>query len=120
MRSSRDPDQLKTLWEGWHAIARPMREDYARLVSLANEGARALGYAETGVLWRSWYDLPPDEFAKTVERLWSQVAPIYPDLQCYARARLNEKYGRCGAAAHRPNPRGPARRHVGSGLEQRL
>jgi peptidyl-dipeptidase A len=93
MRSSRDPDELKTLWEGWHAVARPMREDYARLVSLANEGARALGYAETGVLWRSWYDLPPDEFARVAERLWSQLAPMYRNLQCYARARLNEKYG---------------------------
>ena len=93
MRSSRDPNELKTLWEGWHAVARPMRDDYARMVSLANEGARELGYAETGVLWRSWYDQPPDEFARTVERLWLQLAPTYQNLQCFARARLNEKYG---------------------------
>jgi peptidyl-dipeptidase A len=70
-----------------------MRDDYARMVSLANEGARELGYAETGVLWRSWYDQPPDEFARTVERLWLQLAPTYQNLQCFARARLNEKYG---------------------------
>jgi peptidyl-dipeptidase A len=93
MRTSRDPAELKALWEGWHAVARPMRLDYARLVSLANEAARALGYAETGVLWRSWYDQTPDEFAKTVERLWTQLAPMYRNLQCYARARLNDKYG---------------------------
>jgi peptidyl-dipeptidase A len=93
MRTSRDPAELKALWEGWHAVARPMRNDYARLVSLANEGARELGYAETGVLWRSWYDMPPDEFARTVERLWAQLEPMYKNLQCYARARLNDKYG---------------------------
>ena len=63
------------------------------MVSLANEGARELGYAETGVLWRSGYDQPPDEFARTVERLWLQLAPTYQNLQCFARARLNEKYG---------------------------
>ena len=93
MRSSRDPAELKALWEGWHAIARPMRNDYARLVGLANEGARELGYADTGVLWRSWYDMPPDEFARTVELLWTQLEPMYKNLQCYARTRLNEKYG---------------------------
>jgi peptidyl-dipeptidase A len=93
MRTSRDPAELKALWEGWHAVARPMRNDYAGLVSLANEGARELGYAETGVLWRSWYDMPPDEFARTVERLWAQLEPMYKNLQCYARARLNDKYG---------------------------
>jgi peptidyl-dipeptidase A len=92
MGSSRDPAELKALWERWHAIARPMRNDYARLVALANEGTRELGYPETGVLWRSWYDMPPDEFARTVERLWAQLEPLYKNLQCYTRARLNEKY----------------------------
>jgi peptidyl-dipeptidase A len=93
MKSSRDPAELKTLWEGWHAISPAMRTDYARLISLANEGARQLGYAEAGVLSRSWYDMPPDAFAATVERLWSQLEPMYKNLQCYARARLNDKYG---------------------------
>ena len=93
MRSSRDPAELKTLWEGWHAISPAMRADYARLISLANEGARQLGYAEAGVLSRSWYDMPPEAFAATVERLWSQLEPMYKNLQCYARARLNDKYG---------------------------
>jgi peptidyl-dipeptidase A len=93
MKSSRDPAELKTLWEGWHAIAPPMRADYARLIALANEGARELGYAEAGVLARSWYDMPPAAFAAAVERLWSQLEPMYKNLQCYARGRLNDKYG---------------------------
>ena len=50
-----------------------MRNEYGRLVGLANEGTRELGYADTGVLWRSWYDMPPDEFAQTVERLLTQL-----------------------------------------------
>jgi peptidyl-dipeptidase A len=93
MRASRDPTELKALWEGWHAIAPAMRDDYARLVGLANEGARGIGSRDVSVLWRSWYDMPPDQFAATGERLWSQLAPMYQNLQCYARARLNERYG---------------------------
>jgi peptidyl-dipeptidase A len=93
MRDSRDPAELKTLWEGWHAVAPPMRADYARLLGLANEGARGLGYRDTGVLWRSWYDMAPDAFSAEIERLWAQLAPMYQNLQCYARARLNERYG---------------------------
>jgi peptidyl-dipeptidase A len=85
MKSSRDPAELKTLWEGWHAISRPMLNDYVFLVSLANQGASQLGYRDTGVLWRSWYDMPPDTFAAAVERLWSQLEPMYKNLQCYAR-----------------------------------
>src|SRR5438874_2737190 len=93
LKSSRDPAELKTLWEGWHAIAPAMRTDYARLIELANEGARELGYAEAGLLPRSWYDMPPAAFDAAVERLWSQLEPMYKNLQCYARARLNDKYG---------------------------
>ncbi len=93
LRTSRDPEETKFLWEAWQAIAVPMRDDYVRRTQLANEGARAIGYRDTGELWRSWYDIPPDEFAGTVDRLWSQVEPLYRKLHCYARARLNDKYG---------------------------
>jgi peptidyl-dipeptidase A len=93
MRTSRDPAELKKLWEGWHAITPPMREDYVRLVNLANEGARDLGYTDTSNLWRAWYDMPPEQFASTMDRLWGRLEPLYKKLHCYARARLNAKYG---------------------------
>jgi peptidyl-dipeptidase A len=93
MRTSRDPNELKAVWEAWHKAGAAMRADYARQVSLSNEGARALGETDTGTLWRSWYDMPPDQFARTADRLWTSVAPLYKGLQCYARARLNDKYG---------------------------
>jgi peptidyl-dipeptidase A len=93
MAESRDPAETRALWEGWHSIAPPMKADYAKLVGLANEGARGLGYKDTGALWRSGYDMEPDAFAKETDRLWSQVEPFYKNLHCYVRARLNEKYG---------------------------
>jgi peptidyl-dipeptidase A len=70
-----------------------MRADYEKLVTLANEGARTLGYADTGVMWRSKYDMDPAAFAAMTDKLWSQVMPFYRNLHCYVRARLSEKYG---------------------------
>lgn len=93
MATSRDPRRLEQLWLGWHSIAPPMRADYARLASLANEGAKELGYADTGALWRSKYDMPADAFAAETDRLWGQVEPLYKQLHCYVRGRLNARYG---------------------------
>jgi peptidyl-dipeptidase A len=92
-RQSRDPAELKAAWEGWHSISPVMRADYARLVAMSNEGARGLGYADTGALWRSGYDMDPDAFAAETDRLWKQVEPFYRNLHCYVRAQLNETYG---------------------------
>jgi peptidyl-dipeptidase A len=93
MATSRDPQRLKALWEGWHSIAPPMKGEYARMVEIANEGAKGLGYADTGALWRSKYDMPADQFAEKTDRLWEQVKPLYVQLHCYVRARLSAKYG---------------------------
>lgn len=93
LASSRNPADLKSAYEGWRTVAVPMKDDYAQLVTLANEGSRELGYADTGALWRSWYDMEPDAFAAETDRLWSQVRPLYENLHCYVRTRLNAKYG---------------------------
>lgn len=90
---SRDPAVLLEAWKGWHSIAPPLKADYARYVELANKGARELGFANTGAMWRSKYDMPPDAFAKEVDRLWEQVKPLYMALHTYTRSRLREKYG---------------------------
>jgi peptidyl-dipeptidase A len=70
-----------------------MRDDYAKLAALANEGSVGLGFKDTGALWRSNYDMDPDAFAAETDRLWKQVEPFYRNLHCYVRARLSEKYG---------------------------
>src|SRR5204863_509105 len=62
MAKSRNYDELLDVWTGWHAIARPMRAMYERLVGLANEGSREVGFADTGAVWRSAYDMPPEAF----------------------------------------------------------
>jgi peptidyl-dipeptidase A len=90
---SQDPDELREAWEGWHRISREMKPLYARFVELANEGAREIGFADTGAMWRSGYDMAPEQFQAELDRLWGQVKPLYDDLHCYVRARLQERYG---------------------------
>ncbi len=93
MATSRDPDELRVAWAGWHLIARPMRKDFVRFVELSNQGARELGFKDTGALWRSKYDMPPDDFARELDRLWDQVRPLYVQLHAYVRWKLRQKYG---------------------------
>ncbi len=94
MGENRDPAQLAEMWASWHDnVGAPMRSDYAKEVEIANAGARELGYADVGAMWRSGYDMPADDFAKLVDKLWLQVKPLYDQLHCYTRTKLNEKYG---------------------------
>jgi len=94
MGTSRNPDELKEMWVSWHDnVGAPMRKDYSRLVSIANAGAKELGFADTGAMWRSRYDMPADDFATLTDRIWAEVKPLYDELHCYTRTKLNEKYG---------------------------
>jgi peptidyl-dipeptidase A len=105
MAKSRDPKELAAMWAGWHAVGVPMKPNYARLAELSNQGARELGYTDTGALWRSQYDMTPDQFQAEIERLWTQVEPLYRELHTYVRHKLIEKYG---DAARRPDGMIPA------------
>ena len=88
------PAEFAEMWTSWHDnVGAPMKDDYARMVAIANEGAKELGFADTGAMWRSGYDMSPDDFAKTTERLWQEVKPLYMALHTYVRWKLNEKYG---------------------------
>jgi peptidyl-dipeptidase A len=107
MGESRDPEQLKDVWVGWHAVGAPMRKKYARFVDLSNQGARDLGFKDTGVLWRAGYDMPPEQFSAELDRLWEQVRPLYLSLYTYVRARLSQKYG-----ANVVPPDGPIPAHL--------
>ena len=93
LAESRDPARLREVWEGWHTISPPYKADYARFVELSNKGATELGYPDTGAMWRSKYDMPPDELAAEIDRLWEQLRPLYLSLHAHVRAKLGERYG---------------------------
>ena len=93
MATSRNEKEIRAAWEGWHTISPPIRKDYQRFAELSNKGAKELGFADTGAMWRAKYDMPPDAFTKELDRLWDQVRPLYLQLHAYVRMKLHQKYG---------------------------
>jgi peptidyl-dipeptidase A len=101
INNSRNYEELLEAWKGWHSIPmnfkppdKNMRERYERQTVLANKGAQELGFKDLGAMWRSNYDMPPDDFAKEVDRLWEQVKPLYLALHTHVRASLAKQYGK--------------------------
>ncbi|KRG69860.1 peptidase M20 [Pseudoxanthomonas dokdonensis] len=94
LRNSRDYNTQLDAWQGWHTVSQPMRKDYQRFVELVNEGAKEMGYADAGEMWRSGYDMTPAEIAAETDRLWGQVKPLYEQLHCYTRTKLDAEYGK--------------------------
>lgn len=97
LRQSRDYDTLLEAWRGWRTVAPAMRKDYQRFAELTNEGASIIGHNDTGAMWRSGYDMSAAQFRDETDRLWKQVEPLYQDLQCYARGKMEAKYGEKGS-----------------------
>jgi peptidyl-dipeptidase A len=101
---SRDEAALRAHWIGWRAAARENRPRYTRFVELANQGAREIGFADTGEMWRSAYDMSPAEFEQETERLWQQVKPLYDELHCYVGRQLATTYGKDKVRPGEPIP----------------
>jgi peptidyl-dipeptidase A len=90
----RTPAELAEMWASWHDnVGAPMRGDYQRMIAIANEGSKELGFADLGAMWRSNYDMDPDQFAAETERMWQEVKPLYMALHTYVRGKLSAKYG---------------------------
>ena len=88
------PAEFAEMWTSWHDnVGAPMKGDYVEMVSMANAGAKELGFDDVGAMWRSGYDMSPQEFSAETERLWQEVKPLYIALHTYVRRKLSEKYG---------------------------
>jgi peptidyl-dipeptidase A len=104
LATSRNYDELLDAWVGWRTISPPMRPLYTQLVNLSNEGAREIGHQNLGELWRMGYDMTPAQFEAETDRLWEQVKPLYEELHCYVRARLQKTYGKERVPDGKPIP----------------
>lgn len=106
MQKSRNYDELLDAWTGWHTISPSMRPLYEKYVELSNQGARDIGFKDIAALWRGRYDMTPEAFEADVERVWTQLQPLYQDLHCYVRDRLAHTY------KGKVNPEGPIPAHL--------
>lgn len=101
---SRNYDELLDAWTGWRTVAPSYKKQYSRFVELANAGARAYGFSDAGASWKSGYDMPAENFEAEVERLWSQVEPLYKSLHCKVRTDLAKHYGQHKVPLNQPIP----------------
>jgi len=104
LATSRNSDELLQAWNGWRTISVDMKPKFVRLVEIANEGAKELGFKDLGAMWRSHYDMDADAFAGEVDRLWEQIKPLYTALQCKVRADLASHYGSDVVDVSKPIP----------------
>ena len=93
LAESKDYDILLEAWQGWRTISRPMRPLYQRFVELGNQGARELGFENMAAIWQGHYDMPAADFIAEMNRLETQLKPLYEQLHCYVRRKLGERYG---------------------------
>ena len=94
LQKDRKPDKLLAAWKTWHdAVGHKERDMFAKYVELANAGARGIGFKNVASMWKSGYDMPEAEFAAQTDKLWGQVKPLYDQLHCYTRRKLNQTYG---------------------------
>ena len=79
-------------------------EGFPAVRGAVEQGRARAGVQDTGAMWRSKYDMPPDDFAKELDRLWEQVRPLYLSLHAYVRSEAAREVRRRGAR-ERPDSR---------------
>ncbi len=121
MGDLRNPAELKEIWQTWHEnVGRPMRQDYTRMVEIANQGAKELGYR------RHRRDVAV-ELRHVAGRILGDVRPAVGGDEAALRPapllhadQAQPEVRRCRAARDRPDPCRSARQHVGAGMGQHL
>lgn len=104
MANERDHELLLEMWKGWRDVSPPMKSLYVEQTQIANQGAQELGFKDVSDLWRGSYDMPAQDFADELDRVWGQVKPFYDALHCHVRAELGEKYGNEVVPQDKPIP----------------
>ncbi|KAF5284087.1 hypothetical protein FQA39_LY17136 [Lamprigera yunnana] len=90
--TSSNIEELEYLWSGWRNVTgREIKEHFSKYVKLSNEAAKENGFTDKGEMWRSQYET--DFFIDDMERLWSEVKPLYDELHEFVRKKLQDKYG---------------------------
>ncbi|KAI3415511.1 hypothetical protein GPALN_005117 [Globodera pallida] len=101
-----DAIQCLELWQKWRLSAGlNLTQTYAELIAVSNKGANLNGFADSGAMWRSVYELPAQfgfypaqqmDIRQQMDLLYSQLAPFYQQLHAYFRARLAAIHARRG------------------------
>jgi peptidyl-dipeptidase A len=72
MGTNRNPAELQEMWTSWHTMSArrcaPIISGWSRSPTRAPRSSAT----DVGAMWRSGYDMPPDEFAALTDKLWAR------------------------------------------------
>jgi peptidyl-dipeptidase A len=94
-----DSDNLRDrlrYWEVSKEVGVALRPGLAELRDLRNATAREMGYPDFFAYRISNYGMTPDEMMETLDRLLSEVRPLFDALSCWARHKLAERFNHRG------------------------
>ncbi|KAB0802038.1 hypothetical protein PPYR_04224 [Photinus pyralis] len=90
MATSTDYAELSYVWAEWRRATSGIKNKYVKYVDLSNAAAEANEFRDKGEMWRSSYDSPT--FINDMDKLWTDVKPLYDQLHTYVAKKLKEKY----------------------------
>ncbi|KAL2918399.1 hypothetical protein HK105_201799 [Polyrhizophydium stewartii] len=94
LQRSRNPEKLLMGFIGWRNATGPRTKPmFGEFVRLLNKGARDGGFKDAADLWRAGYDMPVADFTSMISGIWDEVLPLYEQLHCYTKHRLQSFYG---------------------------
>lgn len=80
-------------WTASKEIGKTLKVGLTNLRSLRNQTVQALGYHDYFTYQVSEYGMSTDEMMQTMDRLISELYPLYRELHTYERYELAKKYG---------------------------
>ncbi|XP_013173794.1 PREDICTED: angiotensin-converting enzyme-like [Papilio xuthus] len=90
-KRNNDTKELLYYWkafrDGTGKQIRPIFNDY---VTRMNKVAQSENFTDAGDMWR--YTFEDDHFEETVNRLWSEIKPLYKLLHTYVRVKLKKHF----------------------------
>ncbi|KAJ6635505.1 Angiotensin-converting enzyme, partial [Pseudolycoriella hygida] len=90
-KSGDNYNEMLYLWEEWREKSgKLMRDQYKEYVALSNKAAVANGFKDNGEMWRARYE--HNNLVELVDKLWSEVEPLYHELHRFVRHRLSDVY----------------------------
>jgi len=91
--SSRDLDERLNAWRASKEVGPTLRDGLIELQGLRNGVAREMGYEDFFQFQVSNYGMSTAEMMELLDRLITEVRPLFEQVHCWARHELAQRYG---------------------------
>lgn len=92
LRTSRDLDERRAVWEASKEVGPTLKEGLVRLRDLRNQTVQALGYSDFFSYQVSEYGMSTEEMLALTDRLIEQLRPLYTEIHTWVRHELARRY----------------------------